>query len=796
LPLWLHTSFAQAIKKKQPKKDTDVIKATTLAMDLVAEYDKEKEFLKILSQYKRKIDTFQVAAFEDPKKFDTQWNTFKEDLLAYFVSSEFITRLKNANNLAKLAAVSVMRKLVDTFDVSIKAMKGSQLYEDTKKVSLFEKMLKDYNRFFEALINIIPEGSIPYGITKKEGYIRIIDDILNKKTFTKDDLMATDSFNVGYFTIGSGTDLDYKHKPLLKPTRPNTLEDIFTLIHQNLLVIINVLAVKTGITDIDRPELLRKIEKEFLMLQVPLQTKQTPSLTGIELDTNALTLFYNLPLRQHSIQYILKYNKKQKNVEFTTTFFGANEKSRWEAVEGIISLMKAGDLLNVVDQQRSITSVTFSIEISNEKKAGLLKNSVQMCINSTYTRVGTDFLLDKNLLDQDLSQKKIVSVCLEGLMSIHDSIRKVSRDLIMNLLDKQFISKKSEELELLIDGIIQLLKKKDSDRIGLFKLIKGLMKRGIRIKVDNIYSAIITTIKEEEEEGIKEALAVLILLIRENLITIKADDINKDDNINKAVEMGLKKKLKTTLVLLKVLVEQNYNLKSKAKAVVDLVLGRARRSERTKEIELSALVLLQSFIKKGWIEKTTFSSKILPYYLKTIEEGASEVVKQRALDHLILFMEEGVIDLKSDDIKKAITQGIEDGKIGALFLISRPIEKGVEYDEILKNKEGILDVIWDAKEIELNLLMKKSCLVLLQFFLDNSEIEKKDVVWLALFCVRGLESDDIDIQEKSKALLRTFVEKGFANDIRTSKDFQKGRIKWSEGKKKILDEILKGKTLK
>lgn len=419
LPIWLHTSFAQAYSGKYPKQLTAQV--ATVASQLIREVYNQNNLLKVLADKKEILNAINVAAFEDSKKFANQWQAFNSDLLNYFLSSEFLTAFKEAKNIGKFAAIQIMNKLVDTFDLSIKALKGSPSYKAEEKVTLFRNMLNQYKELLRSWGIIAPkriiiykdvhqepvpippgqyletEGAIPFHpYVLLDQYIQIIEHIIKQSEQGEPNaqLLHTENFDVGAFAIGAAALLEGR---LVKP---QTLEDAFTLIHQNLLVVLRALNAAAGAKNIARPPLLEAIEKRLLASQVEdewakdddgqwpegVPVVRTPSLIGVDVRADALSLLYNLPLHSHSAQFELTYTKKTQAVILKSRFVGDN-KWRWDRVAhfaGVVGLCSNATIHNV---NTSSNGGSFELEFTKSSNLQHIQDLVSKMGEQTFVHV-------------------------------------------------------------------------------------------------------------------------------------------------------------------------------------------------------------------------------------------------------------------------------------------------------------------------------------------------------------------------------------------------------------------------
>ena len=372
LPIWLHTSFAHAYKPE--------LSATNVAQKLINEYASQVTFLKMLFEKKAIIDALNKDAFGDPKKFATQWKTFNTDLLTYFLSNDdFIASFKKANDFGKLAALSVMQKFVDAFDLSIKAVTGRPKDNVHEIITQFKTMLDGYAALFKIWVTLVPEGAIRYsGRSALSAYIEFIDTILNKPSasFTAEDLKTT-AFNVSAFTIGSG--VDFVGSAIV---HPSTLENIFTMVHQCLLVTLSTLNAQAGIKNIELPEPLQIAAEKLSTLKNI--GRDSPELIGVEFTEKVITLFYNLPLRDHSIQIKLSYNKKTDAIKLALNFFGDNMHSRWDLMYGTALLLKLADIFNIDEIHKSNDDFKLALLMDTKSDNKDVYDNLQKIIDYSY----------------------------------------------------------------------------------------------------------------------------------------------------------------------------------------------------------------------------------------------------------------------------------------------------------------------------------------------------------------------------------------------------------------------------
>lgn len=384
LSVWLTTSFAKryAENPNQPG---------TIAQNLINELESQSIFLSELIEKKNQIISLAVDSFSEPKNFLSQWNIFHEAIVSYFLSHGFLNSYKEAKPLAKLAAGAVMARLVDAFDLSIKAVKGSRAYDPEQKIERIHSMLKLNAELFKKWIAMVPDGAIVYntGGGSLHNFMEYIDAVLGRGSYIVRDLEPTPGFNVSAFTIGSGLSI------MSTDPKPNTLEDIFTMLHQCLLVTLSALNAKAGIADIERPLVLQ--EAEDMLKEVNNAGKGSGpgkmSLIGVDLSKETMTLDYNLPLGAHSMQASLRYQQQSNNVVVTIKFFGHNPE-RWYRIQSYLELIGLLGRVRVLESNATDNGVVASLIFDQNTNINDIKNGLQQTVDMTYgQRVDTQTLL-------------------------------------------------------------------------------------------------------------------------------------------------------------------------------------------------------------------------------------------------------------------------------------------------------------------------------------------------------------------------------------------------------------------
>jgi hypothetical protein len=418
LPLWLNTSFYTAAQQdpeiQQEKTAQDI--ATTL----VQEYKEAESFIAELQKKRTQLNTLTLQAWEDPAKFNKLWREFTNEFVNYFADKQFTDNYAAAPELGKLAALALMQHFVSVFDTSIKTLEASRAYvgedTDTKKVQNFKTMLDGYFSVLEQWAILLESDTALIknllfnkpGTTLQE-HLSAIKKMLDTAPLTPNQFIALPEFNVAAAALGSqalwtrsiGTEVYLKSWST--DNKSPTLENFFSLIHQNLLITLSIFTKKAGMLNIPTTELVKEIKNKL---------EQLPNITliGITFDNDIFTYFYNRPLQNHSSTFQIIYDTKSKTVTFLTQFLG-QARTRWQPV--VTEINRINSILNLQYAQNpdidiKAGKVSFGWLIRNKNQAYILYNLINKI--STWTLdEGSIRTFEHNILtdnDIELTEKQ------------------------------------------------------------------------------------------------------------------------------------------------------------------------------------------------------------------------------------------------------------------------------------------------------------------------------------------------------------------------------------------------------
>ncbi|MBD3231951.1 hypothetical protein GF322_04830 [Candidatus Dependentiae bacterium] len=505
---------------------------------------KSESILKEVYDKKIELDLYELSVWEKPQNFEFQLNKLQNNFVNFFKSPNLKNIFLNKNDqLLKIITLVVMEKLIDVFDRSIKTLKGSNEYSDyIQKVINFKRMLKVYFELQKITLLFVPNGAIKYceegsETYTKEKYFEILEDILNNKVSDSiDQLNPSLSFSVVNSVLGSATNISLN--------LPQTAEDIFTLIHQNLLIISGILLKCILKNNIEKPELFKKLEN---ILLTPLNgflpsytdsisydiyyTIQKSYFLSISFENEKMQARYNLPLRNHSVVFEINFNKKQKeSIELKISFCG-QARGRWDNINDfskLIFLFCDGRVLktNLIGPNE----LTFTLQINEFMPLKNFNAYLEYIIRATTVDVKPIFIdaLYNDFWDPNMIADKLLNIDIDS-----------KNIFLLSILNYLVGKKKCEAIyELSLDVAMKALNHNDYiAKIGHLSL-QSLACCILRELLNNDYKKVDNYLHE----------ILLISLIRKDEWRSN-DPINLDIKLKDLFDLIEKKDLSTKMVL-------------------------------------------------------------------------------------------------------------------------------------------------------------------------------------------------------------------------------------------------------
>ncbi len=270
-----------------------------------------------------------IPAWSERSRFSRLFSEFECDAGTLLKKWAQLNILNIKLDLTKHSILKQMQYFCDVVDQSIKSLKGSIEYRNLEEelVSHFVKLLKMYFEFMQINLKMIPDdyyekwsSQIEVATYDKNDMLEQLTEIFSYHcdTFSKNPkkhLFPSGCLSVASARIGSTASL-FRQLVNEKFTRL-TLEDLFSLMHQNILASTVIMGQALQIANEELPDILQLLVKQ-------LNKVKNLDLLGITLTPPKLILEYNLPLRNHGAKFLFEYDLRTKCLVFTAHFFGHN----------------------------------------------------------------------------------------------------------------------------------------------------------------------------------------------------------------------------------------------------------------------------------------------------------------------------------------------------------------------------------------------------------------------------------------------------------------------------------------
>lgn len=354
-------NLEQHLKNAQAESQSS--SATGIITDMKSEAMTTLKELKHLELEKKKL---LIKAWErrlndwsTPSHFDKLWKQYETEILP-LIDQLSIESAKQP--LAKNALLKTVLDLTELMDRTIKALKGSPQYAEHRQLQAqrFATLLEPYHKLMKKWVRSIPDNYFQewskflndnnvkefqeYNL--KKGMLDEIDKAYKLKTeqvstaeFSKQ-LNPSDQLSVASARVGGTTSF---YRQFVLKVSQLTLEDLFTLTHQNILSAV-ILQTKTILQDKEKnlPEVLMPLHKNMLAISSVagrnLTEKSTAELMSITHQYPLLNLDYNLALRNHSGKFLVSYNQETQKVTVDLNLFGNNWFERMNKISRFIEL--------------------------------------------------------------------------------------------------------------------------------------------------------------------------------------------------------------------------------------------------------------------------------------------------------------------------------------------------------------------------------------------------------------------------------------------------------------------------
>lgn len=359
----------------------------------------------------------QIERFGKKQSFEAAFIDLSQQMQSFH--SQSLKHSFSSSPVARLLVLKNMHTFVDHIDKVIKTMKASQEFSQDEKVVLFTHLLTPYLRLLEDwtfhLSNYQAIPRIP-GWTA-HSYFKTLNRVFNELTAQGvQTLEATREFSVSAAILGAETDFG-RHLP-------QSLEDLFTLIHQNHLALIaresRTIFSEQRIQEAHIPSILKE------SMKIIQTTDIGKPLYRVSIDTSdyEVVTTYNIPLENHSSQLVLEYNKNTEQVTLTAKMLG-EARGRWRTVVLLADILNLWSLLPLslpskLHDQEAI--VSWKIDSTEDLKKALaeFKHYYQISLEMISPDQAVQTMLERW---KDLPKNQIAQRMQKLLESSWDEVR-------------------------------------------------------------------------------------------------------------------------------------------------------------------------------------------------------------------------------------------------------------------------------------------------------------------------------------------------------------------------------------
>jgi len=408
---WLNDAAIQAIDPTIDIKLTlqtlhvDILKvnAEITALDLSTTRS-------ILSRWERKI-----SLWSEQRKVNKLCNEFSNELLPLI---DKLSLKHNLTELTKKVILKTVQNLTEIFDQSIKSMKGSFDYHKQDQLQVFILLLWPYHNLMNKWVNAVPDAYFVNWYQSIDDYdeSNLKDEMLgwiatrfNSMISSKNELHLNPSGNFSVASARIGSTASFRRQFIDKEL---SLEDLFTLFHQNILASL-VLLGQTPKYYAQLPETIQPLLNVLITLRTDpvydarrgntVHPAQQIDCLSIDHQYPFVIIDFNLPLKNHAAKIIVEHNQLTQLTNLTIQFFGTNWDSRL-SILALCAIIEAKFNQVIEKQKAAYNPYTLSLEFvwtltseqtQNPAFAERLKQTLKIYAHYTFMNfVDTDSLCE------------------------------------------------------------------------------------------------------------------------------------------------------------------------------------------------------------------------------------------------------------------------------------------------------------------------------------------------------------------------------------------------------------------
>jgi len=470
----------------------------------VMNFEEQLPFFEDITQKRETVNAINVAAFGQAKSFDTQWRVLKNQVLAPIKKAEFAAAYKQAGTSGKLAALALMNSVVNHFDLAIKELEGSSEYALEKKLELFQTMLKEYldlAQTWEKTFKIVDDASMS---TVFEATYKAV----HKEKLTEEDLRFSHDFDVIAYTSISGYMKYWGYQG-----HPTTLEDGFSVIHQELLIMLNKLNKAAIPENLSLPSLIQKAQTQLMLGKK----------TGMEFNARGVSLYSTEPLRTHGMQYILASPPHADKITLTVQFSGPNLDHRWDRICHFMLYLKLMGKFDITDFELNRLSVGFALHLDDTDNLKNLNEVLILIKHATYNNLvkitSDDACKVENIDKQGLEvfgERKIVQQFERTCGAGSWTRSKIAQSMISKLVevDPPFVLSLIKNTWRKDQGESEFIVEPASHSNFFLEILEHLIEGGTGL--GDVYMQGINLIHQNHYLNIKQGVTLLQLIVRHN----------------------------------------------------------------------------------------------------------------------------------------------------------------------------------------------------------------------------------------------------------------------------------------
>lgn len=351
--------------------------------------------------------------FSDTATFDKAFTQLMElHAKLACVNDDLKNQLQGAEPLGRIAAYQVMGNFVALYDSAIKSMKASPHISQEKKVELFTRMLNPYYGLLKGWSEKLSGPLLQY---HKDwplvDYLRQLKSQLDKTGNGVSELSPSGGFRVYSAILGSVT--------AFERALPSTKEDVFTLVHQNLLASLNALLGSEMKEKTSLPPLLERASQaaegisKLSMGKHFERTDESPllpvQLVGYSFPPGQVVLHYNYPLRNHSATFSLTFDKASQDCQINVNFVG-QARARYPIMNHVMQFLDSiGHVKLMTTPEMTNMELSYSLKLPDEKSINAALVEIQKQARLTLV-ANYEYFYDKlcDWVEEEYGQDKVL----------------------------------------------------------------------------------------------------------------------------------------------------------------------------------------------------------------------------------------------------------------------------------------------------------------------------------------------------------------------------------------------------